>query len=108
MVNNAGIMKTKPFLSTQEDEFESLFKVNVFSNFWVCFYDFYSDFFSGDVKFELVFNIGASRIFAGDDSVGQRSSGVGLFSCWSAGHPELGAVQFDEACSSRFHGRPQG
>lgn len=35
LINNAGIMPAKPFLNFQPDEVEHIFKVNVFSQFWI-------------------------------------------------------------------------
>ena len=37
LVNNAGIMPAKPFLNFKAEDVESIFKVNVFSQFWTLF-----------------------------------------------------------------------
>jgi len=37
VVNNAGIMKILPFVETSEKDIETMFNVNVLSNFWVIF-----------------------------------------------------------------------
>ncbi|CAG7826138.1 unnamed protein product [Allacma fusca] len=35
VINNAGLMRVQSFLDTSPEDIESLFQVNVFSNFWV-------------------------------------------------------------------------
>ena len=37
LVNNAGILSSKPFLSHSPREIERMFSVNVFSHFWVSY-----------------------------------------------------------------------
>jgi len=47
VINNAGIMKVSSFLDSSDRDIESLYNVNVFSNFWVC--SFWQNFFCSHV-----------------------------------------------------------
>ena len=35
VINNAGMMRVKPFLETSSRDLESLFQINILSQFWV-------------------------------------------------------------------------
>ena len=39
LINNAGVLVGKELLKLSDEEIERLFRINVYSNFWVIFYD---------------------------------------------------------------------
>lgn len=47
LVSNAGVMPAKPFLDFSSDDVESIFRVNVFSQFW-CLQEFLPDFLKSE------------------------------------------------------------